>query len=283
MIYFFLYLIILIFTTILLYLFYKLKYKKEKFINKNNTPLIVCLMITGKSNYRLNFIQKSIDNFKNQSYNNKQLIILNHGFASQNGGNNNLQSLDDINNNIFEFQINKQNKTLGELRNISLQFVPINALWTPWDDDDLRSNNYLSYLYNELKTQKVDCVAFQNRYEHNLNNGFSWKINLKNGIKFVLCKQHPLIKYLDKDTLEDIDLLNNIQKNNYKIKIINNDPKIYIRIVHDTNTSVFVNKNKNKVSKTKIENANYIEQEISYDEKQYIKHMLTLYGYKSIL
>ena len=40
----------------------------------------------------------------------------------------------------------KDGITLGDLRNISLSYVPNNEIWTTWDDDDWRSSNYLSIL-----------------------------------------------------------------------------------------------------------------------------------------
>ena len=69
---------------------------------------------------------------------------------------------------IKEYMVSKNNKTLGDLRNISLSHVPNGVIWTTWDDDDWRHETYLSVLYNELIR---------------LNNAQKMKLPLKNEIR----------------------------------------------------------------------------------------------------
>lgn len=260
--------LIIILILILLKQICQFNYIKEDWKEeKRENPLIVCIMITGKDKERLNFARKSIKNFTEQSYPHKKLLILNHHEQS-------IEQPMDIEQNVFHFQIKKQNMSLGALRNIALELVPLNAFWTVWDDDDVRSHDYLSTLYHELESNKADCLAFTNRYEYNVGTKLAWKMTLKSGFPLLLCQKNPNIQYQDKNTMEDVQLINDVIKQNMKVTLFDNNPAIYVRLVHQTNTSLYVNKGKNKVHQSK--NRNYKEYDVSKKEKDYIVKQISL-------
>ena len=149
--------------------------------------------------------------------------------------------------NVHEFKVSKTQNTLGDLRNIALQLVPIDSIWTVWDDDDYRSPDYLSILYNQMKQTNADVVLFTNRYEYNKNTQFVWEMQLTTGFVTVFAKQDMRIRYLQTDSMEDINLIEDFRKLKKKIHIYQNDPMMYIRLVHTNNTSKYVNKEKKNV------------------------------------
>lgn len=230
------------------------------------TP-IYCLMITAHIPQRIKYANISIKNFNKQNYPNKYLIIINqsnYNFKKQS--------------NILDVKVDNKNLTLGELRNISLEFVPPNAIWTTWDDDDWRREDYLLKLYNSLYFSNSNFLMFQNRLEYNKNNNFIWKIKLNDGLMTFFAYKNPYIKYSKLNTSED-KIVKHFANKHLKVKIINNDPKLYIRTVHN-NTSLYVNENKKSIKNT-INNSNYFEFNASDSDIKYVNKILSLY-YKNV-
>ena len=196
------------------------------FINKTRLPSIYCLMITGKKD-REEFAKQSIINFKRQSYKHKFLIIVNHGN----------RITYDSENNIIEILIPK--KKLGTMRNMALDLVPPDAIWTTWDDDDWRSDDYLHTLFKALSTKRY--LMYRNRLDHNLNTNFTYTAHIPTGTYIFFCYKNPVMKYDELDTKEDAIIKKYILQRMDKTIIYDNDPSIYIRFIHKNNTSVYVN------------------------------------------
>jgi hypothetical protein len=195
-------------------------------------------MITGKNIDRYKYVDIAIRNFNMQSYLNKHLIIINHG----------TQSLKDKETeNITEVMFDKSNHTLGDMRNYSLNLVPLHAIWTVWDDDDWRHPKYLELLYKHMSSSGSDVVFFQNRLDVNLANKFVYRAKFTKGMPFVMTKKCELIRYLPKESLEDIRLHNDFELYNKKITIVENNPRWYIRTIHGNNTSLFVDHGKKEI------------------------------------
>lgn len=256
--YFIINIIIIITILAILYVFFYKSHQK----NEN----IYCVMVTGKDINRLQFAKKSIQNFKDQDYQNKKLIIINE----------NEQKIfnQETNNDILEIQISDRKEkylTLGDLRNIAFNFIPINSIWTLWDDDDIRSSNYLSYLNHRLRN--YDYILFTKRIEHNANTNFSWIMELKSGFVIFFGRKKYDTLYDSTEFNEDIPLKKLII-DKYKHLIIDNDPKIYVRVVHKNNTSIIVKKNKNNVKDTS-KNKIYFEHKISPHDKKYVDQIIS--------
>jgi len=267
---------IVISITISLFVLYRLHN------NTNNKPRVFCIMVTGKDDQRLCFSQKSIDNFNEQLYENKTLIIINHNSKKV------LQHSPRIEENIFEFQIQKEknNLTLGDLRNIALQLVPIDALWTVWDDDDYRTPDYLDILTNEMEKTSADVVVFTHRIECNYNTGFVWEMELGTGFVFVLAKQDLRVKYKNLNTMEDVDLIKDFRKLGKHIHVFNNRDKsdMYIRLVHGTNTSLYVDKDKTAIHVSCEKNIGpYVEKSLPQGKQKEILHFISEYYSKCLI
>ncbi len=235
----------------LVYLVYTLAY--NPITKTQSKPHIYALMVTGKDACRTKLARLSVANFYDQTYENKHLVILNHGpdavIDNEKNG---------FNSEVFEFRFEKTKKlTLGDIRNISLDLVPINALWAIWDDDDWRSPDYLEILQKNMEQTNAVCVSISSRIEYNANTQFIWEARLKTGFVLVLAKSDNRVRYMPKDTMEDLNLLDDY-KSLGRVTVLDNDPLMYIRLVHNNNTSLYVNKNKSTVStnvgKTYIEN-----------------------------
>lgn len=241
---------------------------------------IYALMITGKDDKRIKFAKKAVENFMKQDYANKKLVILNHhpdprmkvldtnGDQKQDRNRNERQ-------NCLEICMEKE--SLGHLRNASLEFVPMNACWTIWDDDDWRPHDYLSSLYKVMVDNEADCVAYTTRYEHNSNTKFSWKMTSMKGYPTVLCKKNPLIRYKNVDTMEDVQLLWSIREIGMKLFIYHNvdRPDLYIRLVHGNNSSLYINHQKTTVRPRSSESYSYKEDDISQKEKDFVKRTIS--------
>lgn len=223
---------------------------------------IYCILTTGKDKDRYKFVDIAIENFNQQTYHSKVLLIINHGEIS-------LKEKETEN--IVEFHFSKEKMNLGDMRNYSLDLIPKNALWTIWDDDDWRHPRYLELLEKNLRLTNSDVILFKNRLEYNLNNGFIYRSKFDKGMPFILAKQTQIVKYLSRDSLEDIRLLNDFELYNKKIKIIENDPRWYIRTIHGKNTSLYVNNQKDSVVLYSAESLYHefdaTEKEIKYAQK----------------
>lgn len=253
-----------------LFVYIFLKNRKELFADSINSDpkneTIYCLMITGKDNERYKFAKRAILNFNIQTYQNKKLIIINHGSYKL------IKNSD----NIQEYMIDKTNKTLGDLRNISLSFVPSGEIWTTWDDDDWRHPEYLSLLYKELKRSGLSMLMIKNRLEYNIQNKFCWQSSMKSGFYWYFCYKNNNQKYDSLDTFEDGIIKKTLLKNKIPYHIYNNDPKLYIRYVHNNNTSLFVNPHKYKINNYPKTN-DFSEFSITEENKNYLLKIINLY------
>jgi len=237
-------------------------------------------MITGKTKKRQSFAKIAVKNFIQQTYSNKHLIIINEGDYSVIGGNEQNKY-----SNIIEIPIDKKGLklTLGDLRNISLEMVPLGAIWTTWDDDDWRHDNYLETLYKGLVKSPGNpkYLLFKNRLDHNLNTKFSWRVRMTKGTFIVFAFKDPDIKYDELDSKEDLVVRNYIlSKFPEETIILENDPKIYVRFVHNDNTSVYVNKNKkeiNSVTSTYSKSSSLKEFSVTSTENNYITKIINMH------
>lgn len=242
--------------------------KKTHVITKtpyNHQEDVYCLMITGKTDERYSFAQTAILNFKRQTHRHKHLIIINEG----------KKRLNETTDNIIEIMIRRKNMTLGDLRNIALEFVPYNSIWTPWDDDDWRSDDYISILYNVLKSTDSEMVMYTSRLEYNMNTKFTWTFTLNTGIVMFFGFKDMSMKYKSVNYNEEHHLKKYLL-NNKKCIIYKNDPKIYIRFVHKDNTSIYVDSKKKNIIDTS-KNINYKEHETHPSDIKYVKMIVNNY------
>ena len=247
-------------------------HKKKSKGNSKQKPgekYIFALMVTGKNQERIKMATDAVRQFRAQTYPFKKLIILNHHPRAR------VLAPDDVqtNNDVREIYVDRDTHglTLGHLRNMLLDMVPVQASWTIWDDDDWRPPDYMSFLEAARQRFGVDAIAITRRYEYNQKTDFAWKVHVKNGLPIgVLCRADPSIKYMHKNTMEDIYILRDIYMHLGSIRLLNNDPRIYIRLVHQDNTSLYVNAAKKKVDDTTY-NRFYFEDTLLPHEEKYVR------------
>jgi hypothetical protein len=222
-------------------------------------------MITGYHENRKTFANVSVRNFNEQSYQNKHLIILNQSKTPV---------VDRESDNILELFIDTM--VLGKLRNMALEFVPPNAIWTTWDDDDYRHPSYLeTFMTKFLENDSIDFLLFQNRLEYNLKTKFAFKMTLKSGFMTFFSKRINQLKYDELSSMEDI-IVKNTALEKYNYIVIDNDPRMYLRFTHDSNTSRYVNPNKKSLKDTR-KNQDYFEKKVNSIEQKYIAEILSNY------
>ena len=232
---------------------------------KPPTYTICCIMITGKDDSRIQYARASVQNFLLQTYPNKQLIIVNHHphlkVLTSNNGITGIPRIPQL----YEFHVEKSSDmTLGDLRNIALQMVPYDACWTTWDDDDYRAPPYLETLARFKTSGNIACIT--SRLEYNTNNGASWVGKKVDGFVLFLAPSDRRIKYTPRDSMEDIDILGEFKKFGYTVLPIDNDPQLYIRLVHTNNTSTYVNPSRDYL----VRGPTYSERFTTHQEHVYI-------------
>src|SRR5262249_20150162 len=109
---------------------------------------------------------RSIDSFLAQTYSRKHLLIVNDGE----------QSFDFLNSSLAtELKLDRK-YTLGELRNIALDWLPENALWIQWDDDDWRHPNLIEEQTHYLLSQKADLCCLTSQIQYAFSIDAAWEV-----------------------------------------------------------------------------------------------------------
>jgi hypothetical protein len=205
---------------------------RESFAHMD-VPMVYCLMVTGKDDARVALARGSVQNFLDQTYASKRLIIVNHHPTQSVLRGKELDG-------VTEVLVDKAGKTLGDLRNMSMAYVQPGTLWTPWDDDDVRSPDYLELLFQRMITSGADVVLTTRRYEYNANTDFAWETRLPTGTWMFFAKYDPAYRYASLDTREDNAVKEQIKALKKAVDMYDNPPRMYIRLVHTNNTSVAV-------------------------------------------
>lgn len=233
--------------------------------NKTN---VYCIMVTN----RVAFARVAIENFKRQSYPDKKLIIVNTSDqALQTTDANHLMKVD---RSILEIQtVRHKHTTLGSLRNMALSLVPFMSIWTTWDDDDWRSDDYLSSLYYALTRDRAKrYLVYMNRLEWNTNTDLVYRVSMENGtFVYFVYKDDVMPDFDNSDTREDESIMRYIRYNtdaDKRTTILDNDPTLYVRLVHGRNTSEFVDPDKRQIDTQS--HGGYVESEATREDLKYV-------------
>jgi len=100
-------------------------------------------------------------------------------------------------------------------------------------------------------------------------------MSLKTGFMTFFSKHNSNIRYEHISTSEDVQVKQYAIKE-LKTYIYDNDARLYIRLIHADNTSVFVQSNKNKVKNTK-NNKMYFENQLNKKEKSFVDNIISKY------
>lgn len=187
---------------------------------------------------RMDMAINSIANFLNQTYENKELIIINTGteWYQRTLG----SFIDSQNNESLKHIIHYRSpyESLGSLRNLGMFHATGNYIAT-WDDDDVNSRTRLESQMYWLEKENADMVFFKNfkmRIEYSKQ---TFKVEYKNGLEpTMLMKRienvfYPLInKHEDSFFIKDL-----VDSYNYIKFVIDNDSNDYIYNCHSDNVS----------------------------------------------
>ena len=222
-----------------------------------------CLMITRNLPERRAYIDASVRNFHEQTLARKHLVIVNQSDTR-------VSAPSDA---VTELMLPSDHTlSLGQLRNMSLEFVPIGGVWTTWDDDDWRHNTYLETLLHALVRQRADVVTIGDRIEYNAMTRFAHVATLTTGFMTFLAVHHPQLRYGDADTLEDVPL-KKYATSRLRFRALRLPPTMYVRFSHGNNTSPYVNRNKRGLRDTH-RNVAYFERSLTRSERTYLSNTL---------
>ncbi|MDA1027766.1 MAG: glycosyltransferase family 2 protein [Bacteroidetes bacterium] len=115
-------------------------------------PLISCLMVTAD---RPELCKRAIISFNAQTYENKELVVLDNGKAPMQSLLENVPSSQLR----YEYVQNNEATTIGELRNRSLEMVSGDVVVPQWDDDDWSAPQRLDTQYDALVKNEADAVT----------------------------------------------------------------------------------------------------------------------------
>lgn len=199
---------------------------------KDQYPLITCLCVTHN---RPRLLERAITCFENQTYVNKQLVVVYEEIDSKT---NNYIALHPFESNVKLIKIPLDNPklTLGELRNISVQEAD-GYFVCQWDDDDWygcdRLEIQLKYLREEHKRASVllRWILFDvNAKKSYLSFPNPWEGS-------ILCEKSLLeeIPYPSLVRGEDTPVIRSMIEKE-AMAFIENEPEVYVYHFHGENT-----------------------------------------------
>jgi len=187
---------------------------------RDSGAVVTAVMITGMHVARYPLAKVAIECFINQTYKNKQLLIINHGE----------QSLACGDPRIHEVRVTKkESETVGDLRNLAFQFATGDFLIT-WDDDDWYHSRRIEL---QMSAQKEDAaVLLMNRIHYSFENGCSRYASATTGWEATVL--HPRdVPFRYPSLLRGSD---SMFVNQFKQRIVvDDDPAMYIRFYHGLN------------------------------------------------
>lgn len=185
----------------------------------------VSIIITTKRN----FIQKIIDNYKRQSYNNKELIIIMNTFLIHKSLFEEKLKENAIDARIYQFD---ETITLGQCYNFGIQKMT-GDFFCKMDDDDFYDTHYITNQLFILKKMNYDIIGKSYFYLYNSKDDILYSKYIHNiilGGTFIIKKNVFNKIYFDsKNRGEDTSLLNKAKKLGFKIGSSSLEDFVYIR------------------------------------------------------
>jgi len=199
-----------------------------------NKPLVSCLMLTYN---RFKAFKISVDNYIKQTYNNKELIIINSGN-------------DDYTKKITEFLTSIDSDTynitlltyapnsLGALRNLGIDNTKGEYIII-FDDDDIHHPERIEKQINICLKSNVDGTLLRNFTAVIKNKWFGkkrYKCTMLPGLEGTLLFKKSDIRYPDKNQGEDTDFIKELKEAGVVIAIIDETYDLYEYNFYGKNT-----------------------------------------------
>lgn len=194
-------------------------------------PLVSCLCLT---HHKLEFLKRSIKCFFNQTYANKELILV-----YTNDNKDAIDFLDHIaDERIVKVELPaKTTLTLGEKRNLSIE-KSNGFYFCNWDDDDWCKDDRLDYQVKRLKITGKKCSMIDCIILYDLKKKRAFLSRQRPSPQTLLCEKSIInfrdIKYESWNRGEDHQLLTVLSR--YSIIDVSFNPGMYIYTYHGRNT-----------------------------------------------
>ena len=200
--------------------------------NLEKKALISCLCVTHN---KPQMLKRAIECFKNQSYENKQLIIVYEEFDTLTHEFINVQKFD---NNIKVIRISSSidKLSLGELRNISVKQADGEYV-CQWDDDDWFDPDRLKIQMKFIQKSGKPACILSRWIVFNSQTKKAYISNQRLWEGSILCLKDLIIKnlYLPLHKGEDTNVIDSLFEGD-KLYIIDDQPELYIYVSHGNNT-----------------------------------------------
>lgn len=202
----------------------------ERRILTNHTevfcPKVSALMLTGKCRERYPLARVAVRCFQEQTWPNKELVIVNHGALSLANGDPNIR----------EVRVERPpGMTLGELRNLALEQAQ-GRFVIQWDDDDFHHRTRIETMMRHRDQGEVIAIRWQIRF--NICNGSAYYHQLPGGQQMsILHAANVPFRYPRLDSREDTIFLDQFNTR-YVVDNGPDDPVgplLYVRLFHGRN------------------------------------------------
>lgn len=194
-----------------------------------DTPLISCLCVTRA---RVPMLRRAVRAFKDQSYGNKELVIVYEDDDLETASF--LSGLDDPG--ILKLEVpSSPRKTLGALRNLAVARSG-GEYFCQWDDDDYSHAERLSFQMSVITETGIPaCVLFQ-WLLFDMRYGKAYLSRMRPWEGSLLCSKSIVgegLVYEDRSTGEDTPLVKRLFTENKAFPAVM--PKLYIYVYHGSN------------------------------------------------
>jgi mannosyltransferase OCH1-like enzyme len=194
---------------------------------QDRSPRVSCLMVTKN---RAKLAKRAIFCFLQQTYQNKELVIIDDGDS------------DDLAKFIARFphpqiqyyRLQSQSLTLGGLRNLSVANSTGDYV-CQWDDDDLSDPVRVELQMSIIQAFKVDACFLDNLYHWFPHQQRLARSCLRVWEGTLLSRKDILTAYPDLQKGEDTVILKSLIEN-YRLAALNDRPELYIYGIHENNT-----------------------------------------------
>jgi predicted acetyltransferase len=197
-------------------------------------PKISCLCVT---NNRVEMLKRSIQYFRSQSYENKELVIV---FLSTDASTANyVKSVHDIEIRAFKVPY-REGITLGDLRNISISEA-VGEYICIWDDDDWFHKNRLEFQFDAMTKNRKRASTLSHLLLYDRVNGDAYLSHRRSWENSLLCEKRLLtefsISYPSLNRGEDFELVERIKKATVPTLVHQTlNPKLYVYCFTGNNT-----------------------------------------------
>lgn len=184
---------------------------------------ITAVMVTGKTEERYELMELSIKSFLKQTYDNKELLIVNDG----------IKEIDISETNIHELYIEEDGLNLGQLRNIAKHSIK-DGYTMLWADDDWHHPKLMEYQYQAL--DNYDFCLLNNQIRYSFQDELAWIHNSKgSGIPGTFLEKNNDHFFPKVERGEDSSYINRLKRTR-KFICLDNSPHFFIRFFHGFNS-----------------------------------------------